>query len=43
MTDSEGMVSHPKKIKIMKDTNDDHLVLISYGVVIEVNERGKFF
>ena len=25
----------------MEDANDDQLVLISYGVVLEVNRRGK--
>jgi hypothetical protein len=34
----------PKRIKIMKDVNDDDILVInSSGVVLEVNERGKLF
>ena len=42
-TDSEGMKCFPKKIKIMKDVNDGELVLNSFAVVLEVNERGGNF
>jgi hypothetical protein len=35
-----GTKCHLKKIKIMKDVNDDELVLSSSRVVLEVNERG---
>jgi hypothetical protein len=38
---NEGTKGHPKKIKIMKDVNDDELVLSSSRVVLEVNERGE--
>ena len=42
--DDEGMESHPKRITILKDVNDDDdLVISSSGVVFEVNERGKLF
>jgi hypothetical protein len=38
------MESHPKRITILKDVNDDDdLVIHSYGVVVEINERGKLF
>ena len=38
------MECHPKKIKIIKDVNDDEtLVLSSSGEVLEVNEREKCF
>ena len=36
------MECHPKKIKNMKDVNDDDLVLSSSVVVLEVKERGVF-
>jgi hypothetical protein len=37
------MECHPKKIKIMKDVNDDEFVPNSSGVVLEVNERENCF
>jgi hypothetical protein len=38
------MESRLKRTKIVKDVNDDHsLVINSYGVVLEVNARGKMF
>ena len=44
MNDNEGIEFHPKKIKIIKDVNDDEtLVLGSTGEVLQVNERGKCF
>ena len=36
------MECHPKKIKNMKDVNDDDLVLSSSVVVLEVKERELF-
>ena len=41
--DNERTKNCPKNIMIMKDINDDEVVLNSYLVVLEVNERGKFF
>jgi len=39
--DNEGTKGHSKKTTIiMKDVNDNELVLSSFGVVLEVNERG---
>ena len=44
MNGNEGMESHPSKIKIVKNVNNDEtLVLSSFGEVLEVNERGKCF
>jgi len=37
------MECRPKKIKIIKDVNDDELILSSSGVVLEINQRGKTF
>jgi hypothetical protein len=38
------MDSHPKRKKIVEDVNDDDgLVISSFGVVLDVNERGKMF
>ena len=37
------MECHPKKIKIIRDINDDELVLNSSGVVLEVNAMREFF
>ena len=43
-SDNEGIKFHPKKIKIVKDVNDDDmLILRSSGEVLEVHERGKYF
>ena len=42
-TNNEGTKCRPKKIKIMKDVNNDELVLNSSGVVLKVIERGIFF
>ena len=42
-TDSNGRECLCKKKQIMDDLNDDELVLSSFGVVLEVNERGKNF
>ena len=36
------MECHPKKIKIIKDVNDDALVFNSSKMVLEVNERDIF-
>ena len=36
------MECHPKKIKNMKDVNDDYLVLSSSVVMLEVKERALF-
>jgi hypothetical protein len=33
----------PKKQKIMKDVNDDEVVLSAFGVVLEVNGKGGTF
>ena len=42
--ENERMECRPKKIIIVKDVNDDEMfVLISFGEVLEVNERGKCF
>jgi hypothetical protein len=38
------MESRHKRKKIVKDVNDDDdVVIISYGVMLEVNERRKMF
>jgi len=38
------MEPHPKRTKKFKDVNDDDVLVInSFGVVLEVNERGKLF
>jgi hypothetical protein len=40
---NEGTKGPPNKKKITKDVNDDELVLSSYRVVLEVNDKGKNF
>jgi hypothetical protein len=43
-TDSEGMKSHPKRRTSLKDVNDYGVsVIISFGLELEFNERGKLF
>lgn len=41
-TNNEAIKCYPKKIKIMKNVNNDELVLNSSKVVLEVM-RGRFF
>jgi hypothetical protein len=40
-TENKGGKGHPKKIKIMKDVNDDKLVLSSSRVVLKFNKKIK--
>jgi hypothetical protein len=38
---NKGTKGPPKKKKIMKDLNNDELVLHLFGVLLEVNHRGE--
>ena len=42
-TNKEGSYGPPNKEKIMKDVNDDELVLNSSRVLLYVNDRELFF
>jgi hypothetical protein len=41
--DKEETKDCPRKIKIMKDVNDDKLIVNSFGMVLRVNEKGENF